>query len=301
MKRNSLILLVLVTCLLVFTGCRCEHAWEEADCDSPKTCTLCEETEGAPLGHSWQAATCTTAKTCEVCGTVNGAAIGHDWQAATCTVPETCAACGETQGEAPGHVWMDATTEAPKTCSTCQETEGERIITDPRFTTASASALFGDWAGELTMDGSALEIPEFTGVFVCTLTLELHNDGTTKIRAEANTAEFEAQLTDYMVDMLYSSLAENGLDQSAADEYMVEQFGMTVQAYSELTVSAIDLGSMIAEMEMDGVYYVEGNQIYTGYNWEAMDGCGFTLSGDTLTIEDMVFFGENALPLTRQS
>ena len=34
----------------------CEHEWEDATCTQAKTCTLCGETEGEPLGHiegSW--------------------------------------------------------------------------------------------------------------------------------------------------------------------------------------------------------------------------------------------------------
>ena len=31
----------------------CEHEWEAADCDSPRTCRLCGKTEGEPLGHIW--------------------------------------------------------------------------------------------------------------------------------------------------------------------------------------------------------------------------------------------------------
>lgn len=31
----------------------CEHEWEAADCDSPRTCRLCGKTEGEALGHNW--------------------------------------------------------------------------------------------------------------------------------------------------------------------------------------------------------------------------------------------------------
>jgi len=55
----------------------CVHNWVDADCDTPKTCSVCGETEGE--------------------------ALGHDWVYATCTEPDTCNRCGETQGEALGH------------------------------------------------------------------------------------------------------------------------------------------------------------------------------------------------------
>ena len=40
----------------------CSHVWAEATCLEPKTCTICGETEGEPLGHDFQDNFCT------VCG-----------------------------------------------------------------------------------------------------------------------------------------------------------------------------------------------------------------------------------------
>ena len=126
MKRMLIIALAL-TVLLVLAGCACEHEWADADCVTPKTCTLCEETEGTPLGHTWAAATCTDPKTCEDCGETEGEALGHTWTDATCVDAKTCSVCGETEGEALGHAWVDATEYAPKTCTTCGVTEGDPL------------------------------------------------------------------------------------------------------------------------------------------------------------------------------
>lgn len=132
MKRNLLILalaLVLVFALAL-TGCEkdCEHEWKDATCDAPKTCKLCEATEGSPLGHSWKAATCAAPKTCENCGKVEGKTLEHTWSDATCAAPKTCTGCGATDGEkTTEHTWTDATCAAPKTCSVCKITEGEAL------------------------------------------------------------------------------------------------------------------------------------------------------------------------------
>lgn len=105
MKRSTMMLPVLMT-VLALSGCGCQHEWQDADCVTPKTCALCQQTEGDALGHSWQEASCETPKTCTGCGVTEGEAPGHNWQEATCETPKTCTACGKTEGEA-SHGWTD--------------------------------------------------------------------------------------------------------------------------------------------------------------------------------------------------
>ena len=101
------------------------HTWVDATCTTPKTCSVCDATEGEALGHDWADATCTAPKTCSVCDATEGEALGHDWADATCTAPKTCSVCDATEGEALGHTWVDATCTTPKTCSVCDATEGK--------------------------------------------------------------------------------------------------------------------------------------------------------------------------------
>ena len=103
------------------------HIWKKATCESPKTCTKCEATEGSALGHSWKEPTCETPKTCTACGRTEGEALGHSWKEATCETPKTCTVCGKTEGPALGHSWKVATCETPKTCTVCGKTEGEAL------------------------------------------------------------------------------------------------------------------------------------------------------------------------------
>lgn len=98
MKRTILIMSQLVIYLCLFVACSCEHEWIEATCDTPRTCSLCEEIEGTPLGHSWIAATCETPKRCENCAAIEGDALGHNWKEATTQKPKTCGTCGKTEG-----------------------------------------------------------------------------------------------------------------------------------------------------------------------------------------------------------
>ena len=103
------------------------HIWKEATCETPKTCTKCEETEGSALGHSWKEATCEAPKTCMVCGKTEGEVLGHSWKVATCEAPKTCTVCGKTEGEELGHSWKAADCTHPKTCTVCGKTEGEAL------------------------------------------------------------------------------------------------------------------------------------------------------------------------------
>ena len=91
------------------------HDWEDADCDSPKTCKRCRATEGDALGHTWENADCDTPRTCSVCGETEGVAQGHTWEAADCDTPKTCSVCGETEGDALGHDYSDGS------CTRCGE------------------------------------------------------------------------------------------------------------------------------------------------------------------------------------
>lgn len=81
----------------------CDHEWIEATCTAPKTCSLCNKTEGNVLEHNWVEATCVTSKNCTLCGLTEGEALGHtpgDWKlsgtnfvSATVTSKKYCSVC----------------------------------------------------------------------------------------------------------------------------------------------------------------------------------------------------------------
>lgn len=59
MKKNKKLLIVagaivaavIVVLVLFGTHILCIHKWNEATCEAPKTCAICGDTEGKPLGH----------------------------------------------------------------------------------------------------------------------------------------------------------------------------------------------------------------------------------------------------------
>lgn len=75
--KKWMILICALLMILILSGCGCEHEWVDANCDTPKTCSLCQEIEGEPLGHSWQDATCTAPKTCTACSLTEGDMLAH--------------------------------------------------------------------------------------------------------------------------------------------------------------------------------------------------------------------------------
>ncbi len=140
------------------------HAWIDATCTTPKTCSVCGVTNGEALGHAWIDATCTAPKTCETCGETDGEALGHTWVDATCTTPKTCSVCEVTDGEALGHAWVDATCTAPKTCSACNTTEGSALdhtwvdatCTEP-MTCSECGATEGEANGHIWLEATCTE------------------------------------------------------------------------------------------------------------------------------------------------
>ena len=107
--------------------------------------------------HVWKDADCTTPKTCTVCGATDGEALGHIWKDADCITPKTCAVCGATEGEAKGHAWSEwatvkkATVDAKGTeerkCTTCEEKETREVQRLNRIGEAKDNKITGIEAG----------------------------------------------------------------------------------------------------------------------------------------------------------
>lgn len=289
MKKSVLVVLI-VLCALLLASC-CKHeVWNDANCESPKTCAECEKTEGEPLGHKWTDANCETPKTCSVCGKTEGSALGHSWEDAACETPKTCSVCSKTEGEALGHTWEDATTEAPKTCSVCSKTEGERIVTDPRFTTAACKPFFGKWVFPAKITGDMMELEGFTESLTMNIYMEFSNDGklTMSMETEESDAFFEA-LAQYMADLFYTELAAQGINKAAADAEMLAAYGMTVGEYFKTVVGSIDFSAMFAMFNEEGCYYVNGDTLYTADEWKKnMNAIPYKFQGETLILEGLM-------------
>lgn len=276
MRQNIFILTLALTMLMVLTGCGCDHEWNAATCITPKTCVLCNETEGEALGHTWEAA--------------------------TCLEPEKCSVCHETKGEALGHNWEDATTEAPKTCTNCQTTEGSKLNTDPRFTTASTKELYGKWACEMTYTDEMMGTTGYLDELSCTMHYEFSNVGdlicTVDIHDQHAYLEAMKKMTR---DVTIQTLAYQGFSESQVDEVMKAAYGMTLDEYVNKSIEAIDLDEIFGAARLDWVYYVGQNGLYSSDSWLGEFQCEeYMLEGDTLTIQLAEPLGDlETLVLTR--
>lgn len=295
LKKGLVLSLMLMLLLAMLAGCTCKHDWKEADCEHPKTCTKCGETEGEALGHSWKEADCEHPKTCATCGKTEGEALGHDWTEADCEHPKTCKTCGKTEGEPLGHDWAEATTEAPKTCKHCGKTEGDRIVTDPRFHTAAAAPLFGSWKYQEAIADTELNAPGFGNVML-EIVFTFRNDGSVTISEHlADEDLFRKNMEKYMEDSLYAEFAAKNMTKEQADAAMMETYRMTVHQFAiKLTDEMIERINSAEGQE--GVYYVEGKVVYAGDSWDGeMFPSDFRVEDNILSIID----GENVMELER--
>ena len=134
MRNKKLIVIAIVVALalvaggvvLFLTGNKeCEHKWLDATCSAPKTCQLCQATEGTALEHTGGTATCTAKAVCSACGTQYGELKSHDFNDATCTEAKKCKNCSAVEGTALGHTGGTATCVTKAECTRCGEDYGE--------------------------------------------------------------------------------------------------------------------------------------------------------------------------------
>ena len=107
----------------------CSHTWVDADCDTPKTCSICGATEGDALGHATEEddGNCLTPIVCPRCNEVlTSGKTQHIAHAddGDCTTPIDCTICGTiitsaTDGHSAEPDDHDCTT--PTKCVTCEK------------------------------------------------------------------------------------------------------------------------------------------------------------------------------------
>ena len=86
MRINKILLLLIMACVaLALVACGesapagCDHEWVDATCTEPRSCKICHEMMGDPLGHKGGDATCTTKAVSEICRNVFVVIFGKLW------------------------------------------------------------------------------------------------------------------------------------------------------------------------------------------------------------------------------
>ena len=269
MKKRLLACILLVLYVIALAGCACEHSWKKADCDDPRTCRECGETEGEPE-HDWEKASCNAPKTCEDCGETEGEALDHEWLPASCSAPETCERCGETRGEALEHVWDG------RYCANCGEERVAEEITLTVWTPASDQADGNSWLWVMLKKFEEAH-PEYAitwNVQVCS-----EGDAATMVTSDV---------------------------QSAADVYMYanDQLGTLMQAGALAKLG----GDYLAQVKRDNsatfvdtVTYTDGNVYgfpYTSNTWFMYYNKSIFTEEDVKSLETMLAKGKVAFPLS---
>lgn len=263
MKKYLPVIALCLCFVLLLVGCGCNHEWAAANCESPKTCELCSETQGEAKGHSWVEATCTTPKTCSVCHTV--------------------------EGETPGHAWEEATTETPKTCTVCKTTEGSKIESDPRFTTESTKIIQGKWVCDVVLTGDMLGMPGYFESLPATLSMDFGNAGDLICNIELHdNLAFLDEMKRMLKESTYAELEAQGISNADADTAMKQVYGMNMEDYLNSVMDSIDLDDLFAGFTADMVYYVGQNGIYCADSWlrEEFECSAYTLENDILIMEE---------------
>lgn len=117
--KNKFLTFLLLIFLLFSYSCKkekeCKHNWIGPTCTTPKTCTICGETQDILLSHNYSDWIIDIEPTCKSEGSKH----------IECTI------CHKTimseVMEKTDHIWVDATYENPRTCNICGITSGKPL------------------------------------------------------------------------------------------------------------------------------------------------------------------------------
>ena len=143
MRKSIESVLIIMMGMIFLTSCGCKHEWMEANCSTPRTCSVCGKQEGEIGNHVWVEANCTVAKTCDLCKITEGEPIGHDWVEATCKTLKICSVCQITEGTYSDH------TAQVGVCLVCGEKVNEKLVQQIRSYNDTAFSILESSANNL--------------------------------------------------------------------------------------------------------------------------------------------------------
>ena len=143
-----------------------------------------------------------------------------------------------------------------------------------------------------------LSDPNFKGTLQYMLIMELGNDGSMSMTISLVDA---TAMYAYLTETMYAELEASGLNKEQADAALKEATGMTMEQYVDYMFQMIDFENLLSSFNFNGVYYVEGNQLYSGFTWGGeITPDAFSLDGDTLILYvDIMDTGEESTTFHR--
>lgn len=196
----------------------------------------------------------------------------------------------ETPGEeTTGEASEETTGEPAETeTSTQPEEETEAPSQPPHDPDVDYSeAIIGTWTVDVqVISAESLGLPGMDTGLTLTLLMSFDQEGNAALRVDAETAaqmvaDFEADLVEYMVDLLNAELESQGFSGSGAEEKFYEAYAMTILEYCQKAVSDLNLAESlnISSLRDEDTYYLDGNALHVGSNVMMID-----IDGDVLYI-----------------
>lgn len=179
------------------------------------------------------------------------------------------------------------------------------------------SPIVGQWECKLYQDGADMGMDEFKGVMTYEMDYEFKADGTYTVKPNKDVilksaAQFEEALVQYMVDLMYAQLTEDGSTKEEADQWMIDNNGKNVVDYCKEQVDTYDMSGQMAavieDMDMAGTYTVSDNKLVLNNNAGTKENYTFKLvSNDCIQLSSkdsqfgdlMKQLGEEYLVLNR--
>lgn len=270
--KKLLCLLLVFTMLLGLTACgECDHEWEKATCEDPKTCSKCGETKGEPEDD-------------------------HDWEEEDGVM--VCSWCGEEKEEEDEDQGENETEEEGEsiqmpTLGGDDQEEQEEIVVN------GDNEILGSWLVEIAL-GEELTGVEGLYFEQLPMVFTFYNDGSVVLAfyepyLEDTVLRIEKMMYDYLEATILDMIAEQGIDWETLETLFEETYGMSIHEYIMYSIESADMYNSLLAMEETYTYEFDGENLI-------LDGIAMTveIDGDELTITSCIdpdFWGEVGIEL----
>ena len=197
------------------------------------------------------------------------------------------AACAVVDTAGPGDGLKDTTGAAQDTTEAFVDTT--ETTADPNAFDADAAAqVIGTWKTTVSFNTADAGLDGVDENFSVPLLITFDVQGSFTIVVDSQS--FMDSITKYYVEWVksstYEQYAAEGMDQAAADQAIMDSYGMTMDEYAYSTMDSLDASSVIAEVQLDGNYRVAEDKLYITTTDGTEDVVSFTATEESLSLGD---------------